>query len=264
LRRTRRAPSETSCRARFHAAYSLPEVDSTNRFAADLAREGEPEGTLVVADYQSAGRGRFDRLWESPEGKNLLFSLILRPDAPARGVLPVTLVFSAAIADTLGALTGRDTGVKWPNDVVVESKKLCGILAEGSAAGGRSLFVIVGVGINVNTRAEDFTRELGERSCSCLTLTGREWDRGEILARVVTALERAYLEFAGEGLEELLGVYKSKLVILGRNVAVERQGSRTIARVVDVALDGGLVVEGPQGQVILYDDEVTMLRDEGG
>lgn len=260
-------PREISRRARTRLlarrVYYLPEVDSTNRLAADLARQGEPEGTLVVADYQTAGRGRFERRWESPPGKDLLFSVILRPAASARVVLPVTLVFSAAVADTLGALTGRDAGVKWPNDVVIENKKICGILAEGSTSGGRTVFVVVGIGINVNMRAEELSRGLWDRSCSCAALTGHAWDRGEVLARVVTALERAYLEFAAEGFEELLGVYKSRLVILNRDVAIEREGSRTIARVVDVAPDGGLVVDTPDGRTTLYDHEVTMLRDQG-
>jgi len=261
-------PREISRRARTRLfarrVYCLAQVDSTNRLAAELAREGEPEGTLVVANHQTAGRGRFDRRWESPPGKDLLFSIVLRPNAPARVVLPVTLVFASAIAGALGALTGKDAGVKWPNDVVVGGRKICGILSEASTSGGRAVFAVVGVGINVNARAGELPVELRDRACSCAMLTGRKWDRVEVLARVVTALERAYLEFAAEGFEELLAVYKSKLVILGRDVAVERSGSRNIVRVVDVGSDGALVVEGAGGRTSLYDDEVAMLRYEDG
>ena len=123
------------------------------------------------------------------------------------------------------------------------------------------MFAVVGIGINVNTREDELPRELRDRSCSCAMLSGREWDRVEVLARVVTALERAYLEFAAEGFEELLTVYKSRLVILGQEVSVERAGLKTIARVIDVGADGALVVEDPNGRMMLYDDEVTMLRD---
>lgn len=258
-------PREIARRARTRAfgrrVYYLPEVDSTNRVAAELAAAGEAEGAIIVADYQTAGRGRWARRWESAAGKNVLFSLILRPEAPAPAVLPVTLAFSASIADTLGSIAGREIGVKWPNDVVVDGRKICGILAEGAISGGRMAFVVVGVGINVNARIEEFPDEFAERSCSVYTLTGREWDRTEVIARVLTALERTYLAFAAEGFSELLGLYRSKLAILGRNVRLSRSGSERVARVVGVAEDGALLVESDGETEALYDDEVTMLTD---
>jgi len=239
--------------------YSLAETDSTNRVAADLARSGEMEGTIVLANYQTSGRGRWERRWESPPGRNVLFSLILRPDAPAVEVLPVTLSFSAAVAEVLGTLTGRDVGVKWPNDVVVGGRKICGILSEGSTLGERTEFVVVGVGINVNMRLEEFSDECRHRSCSCYTLTGREWDRVTVLVRVLAALERAHDAFTSRGFSALVGEYKSRLAVLGCDVGYRSRGRDTVARVVDVAADGGLVVVTPDGVSTLYDDEVTML-----
>ena len=239
--------------------YALLEVDSTNRLAAELARAGETEGALVVADHQTKGRGRWERQWESPAGRNLLFSLILRPGATAGAALPVTLAFSAAIAETLGALTGRDIGVKWPNDVIAGERKVCGILSEGSTFGDRTEYIVVGIGINVNMRIEEFPEECRDRSCSCYTLTGREWDRADVLGRVLTALEGTYDEFSARGFGGLVGRYKSRLAILGRDIGYKRRGRPSTARVVDVGSDGGLVVETSEGLTTLYDDEVTLL-----
>ncbi len=171
----------------------------------------------------------------------------------------MTLAFSAAIAETLGAITGRDVGVKWPNDVVVAERKVCGILSEGSTLGGRWAYVVAGIGINVNMRPEEFPGECRERSCSCYTLTGREWDRVDILVRVLAALERAYDEFTAKGFGGMVGVYKSRLAILGRDIRLQKQGRETVARVIDVSPDGGLVVDTSDGAATLYDDEVTLL-----
>jgi BirA family biotin operon repressor/biotin-[acetyl-CoA-carboxylase] ligase len=256
----RRSPTRVFARR----VYYLAEVDSTNRLAADLAARGEPEGTVVVADHQTAGRGRWERRWESPAGKDLLFSLILRPDASPRTVLPVTLAFSAAVAGTLSDLTGQEIGVKWPNDVYATGKKICGILAEASTSGERAAFVVVGFGINVNASADEFPAEFADRSCSCHTLTGRVWDRCEVLVRVLAALERTYVDFAAGGFGDFQEVYKSKLVILGRDVVVRGSKGEAIARVVDVAPDGGLVVDMPDGTATLYDDEVTLIVGKDG
>jgi BirA family biotin operon repressor/biotin-[acetyl-CoA-carboxylase] ligase len=243
--------------------YYLPEVDSTNRMAVGLARAGEPHGTLVVADYQTKGRGRRNRVWESPAGQNLLFSLILRPKVDMRAALPVTLAFSTALAETLAEVTGRDAGVKWPNDIVVEGKKISGILSESSSRGARAAFVVVGIGINVNMRLDEFPDGFRNRSCSCYSLTGREWDRREVLVRVLASLENAHDEFARDGFENMVARYRSRLAVLGKPVRFEKAGVETAGTVVDVGVDGGLVVDTNVGIITLYEEEVTLLREEG-
>lgn len=243
--------------------YYLREVDSTNRVAADLARSGEPHGTVVVTDFQKGGRGRWDRTWESPAATNVLFSLVLRPDIDASTALPVTLVFSAAIAETLAAITGRNAGVKWPNDVVVEGRKICGILSEGVSRGRVSIFIVVGIGINVNACAEDFPEAIRDRSCSCYSLTGRRWDRGEVLAAVLNALEWAYDEFVSDGFAKIAPRYTSILTVLDKPVRFVRAGAETTGTAVDVGPDGSLIVETASGRVALREQEVTLLRDGG-
>jgi len=250
-------------RALARRIYYLHEVDSTNRIAAELARAGEPHGTLVVTDYQTKGRGRWNRTWESPAGRNLLFSLILRPGVGAHTVLPVTLVFSTALAETLSTIVGRDAGVKWPNDVVVEGRKISGILSEGASRAGVAVFVVVGIGINVNVGSEEFPERIRDRSCSCSSLTGREWKRADLLARVLSSLERVYDEFVQKGFGKMAARYTSRLTILGKPIRFEKAGLETAGTVVDVGADGSLVVETVTGRVALYEQEVSLLRDGG-
>jgi BirA family biotin operon repressor/biotin-[acetyl-CoA-carboxylase] ligase len=243
--------------------YYLRETDSTNRVAADLARAGEAHGALVVTDYQTRGRGRWDRTWESPPGRNVLFSLVLRPDIEASTALPVTLVFSTAIAETLAAITGCRVGVKWPNDVVVEGKKICGILSEGVSRGQLAVFIVVGIGINVNAAPEELPEGVRDVSCSCYSLTGRRWDRGEVLARVLGALEAAYDDFVREGFEKFAPRYTSNLTVLGRPVRFVRAGAEATGTVVGIGPDGSLVVETSGGRTALHEQEVSLLRDGG-
>jgi BirA family biotin operon repressor/biotin-[acetyl-CoA-carboxylase] ligase len=242
--------------------YYLPEVDSTNRLAADLARAGETHGTLVVADHQTRGRGRRERRWESPPGRNLLFSLILRPEGTARDVLPLTLALSLGVSRALSGLLSVRSGVKWPNDVEAGGRKIAGTLAESATRGEKPTQVVVGTGVNVNERAGEFSGEFRDRACSCYTITGREWDRGEVLAAILLDMENAYGEFDRGGFAPIAGRYKASLGILGKRIRFERRGESAAGTAVDVAADGGLVVATAAGRVTLYEEEVERVREE--
>src|SRR5581483_105763 len=155
------------------------EIDSTQRLARDLARAGAEEGTCVVAEAQSAGRGRLGRTWHSPPGTNLYCSVVLRPPlAPA--------AVPAAVAET----TTLSAEIKWPNDVLVGGRKVAGILTELEAELERVRFVIVGIGVNLNTTA--FPAELAERATSLALASGRPVDRAAFTGRLLAALEERY------------------------------------------------------------------------
>ncbi|MEJ2721028.1 MAG: biotin--[acetyl-CoA-carboxylase] ligase [bacterium] len=222
--------------------YYISELDSTNRLAVDMAKSGEPEGTLVIADHQTRGRGRYDRSWVSPARRNLLFSLILRPHVPARKMLAVTLACALSIAETLEPVLGRAVGVKWPNDVLVGDDKICGILSEGSTSGDDVAFVVVGVGINVNMTADEFPAELRRPATSCRVVTGRAHERATLLARVVEGMERTYGDFAGNGFETLVERYDHRLADRGRVLGVSTGGKTSKGYVVGVGDDGGLLI----------------------
>lgn len=170
------------------------ETDSTNAWIKRLAKEGAGHGTLAVAESQTAGRGRFDRKWEAPEGSSVMMTLLLRPEFEPRYASMLTLVMGLAVAQAVEEL-GFQASIKWPNDVVLSQKKICGILTEMGMSGAKIGYVLIGVGINVNT--DVFPRELQEKATS-LSLEGKEgriYDRAQVIALVMKHFERNYEKF---------------------------------------------------------------------
>ena len=241
--------------------YFYPETDSTNDVALALAGAGEPEGTVVVADFQRRGRGRRSHTWSSPAGKDLLFSMILRPEGDARQSLPVTLAVATAISVALSKLLDVDLFVKWPNDVVARNGKVAGILAESASSGGRVAHAVVGVGVNVNSDETEFSPELRGRVASCRTLSGVVWDRAAMLADLLGTIEAYYDRFRRDGFGALASAYEARLWQAGRAVSFERDGGRRSGRVAGVARDGALVVTVDDGRrVELYGEQVEVLE----
>ena len=225
----------------FHAFEFL---DSTNTRLKDLAAQGSPEGVVVLAESQTAGRGRWGRHWESPAGKNLLFSFLLRP---RQGILSqLTPVFGLACLQALkcGAL-------KWPNDLWVSGRKLSGILAEGSHEA-----LIVGVGLNVNQLREEFSPELRESATSLLIESGRELDREALLADLLLAFEEAYARWKRDGFAEFQAAWDKNALFIGENVrAGDIEG-----KVLGLDSDGALKIQGAKGVEKLHTGEVFGLR----
>ena len=244
-----------------HRIYYYPETDSTNRVALALARAGEASGTVVVADHQTRGRGRLDHEWSSRLGEDLLFTVVLRPDSPPPTLLPITLVFSAAVSAVLSATLGVEVSVEWPNDMVTPGGKIGGILAEGSVTTPEGSFAVVGTGLNVNSRPDSFSDELRARVATCRTESGRTWDRAELLAAVLGAMEREYERFLVDGFAGMRSQYENKLVFLGRRVFFSHGGRQVVATVEGVDADGALRVleDGTVERMTLYSEEVRPL-----
>jgi BirA family biotin operon repressor/biotin-[acetyl-CoA-carboxylase] ligase len=245
--------------------YYLPEVDSTNRLAADLARLGEASGTLVISDHQTRGRGRFERSWLSPPRRNLLFSLILRSGGQTAAVLPLSLAFSAAVAEALAGILGTDVGVKWPNDVSVAGGKICGILAESVTRKASLIHVIVGFGINVNAGPEDVPSELRPAVTSCRAVKGEELNRAEVLAGVLSRLENAFDRFLHAGFAPFIDSYQERLTLMGARVSFDTHGVGLSGIVEGVQEDGGLrigLLGG--GRRVIYNETITVDRSPGG
>ncbi|HEX5132022.1 MAG TPA: biotin--[acetyl-CoA-carboxylase] ligase [Candidatus Krumholzibacteria bacterium] len=240
--------------------YFYPAIESTNDAALALARAGEPEGTLVMADHQRRGRGRREHTWTSAPGRDVLCSLILRPPAEPRAVLPVTLAVATAISVALSKLMDADVYVKWPNDIVTANGKLGGILAESATTAGGMDYVVVGIGLNVNSTPEDLPAGVRELAVSCRTLTGSEWDRAFVLADVLGTVEAYYDRFRRDGFGPLVSAYEARLWQRGREVAFERDGVRASGTVLGVAGDGALRVRlaGGAHEVELYHEVVEV------
>jgi len=165
-------------------------VPSTNAQLLALSSQGAPHGAVIVADYQSFGRGRFERTWFSPPGRNLLFSILLRPTAKERGIAGLVLAAGIAVHDVVRRSVERPVRLKWPNDVLVGRKKIAGILCQSFLA--EQPAVVVGVGLNVNVAADEFPAELRDTAASLRQVTGRVFDRGRLLAELLLSLEAQY------------------------------------------------------------------------
>ena len=223
------------------------ETDSTNLWIKRLAKEGASEGTLALAEFQSAGRGRLCRSWEVPEGTSVMMSILLRPKFEPQYAPMLTLVMGMAVAKAVKKLS-FDVSIKWPNDVVVSHKKICGILTEMGVRAGKIDYAVIGVGINVNIR--EFPEEMADKATSLYLESGREFDRSQIPGLVMEAFEEYYEKFAVTcDLSGLKEEYESILANYNQPVRVlAKEPYEGVARGIT---DGGeLLVEKTDGTIV--------------
>ena len=223
------------------------ETDSTNLWIKRLAKEGASEGTLALAEFQSAGRGRLGRSWEVPEGTSVMMSILLRPKFEPQYAPTLTLVMGMAVAKAVKNL-GFDVSIKWPNDVVVSHKKICGILTEMGVRDGKIDYAVIGVGINVNIK--EFPEEMADKATSLYLESGKEFDRSQIPGLVMEAFEKYYDKFAATcDLSGLKEEYESILANYNQPVRVlAKEPYEGVARGIT---DGGeLLVEKTDGTIV--------------
>lgn len=249
--------------------YYYDETDSTNARIGELAGAGAPDGTLAVADKQTAGRGRRGRGWDSPPGMNIYMSLLLRPDMDPSDAPMITILMALAVCESVTEVTGGENAgddtpaarIKWPNDIVIRGRKVCGILTEMNMEAGRISGVIVGVGINVNQGERNlFPEEIRDTATSLKLECGHAIDRSILIAMIMERFEDLYGRFTDSGdLAYLTDRYDELLVSRDREVRVlDPQGEYTgISRGIDDR--GELLVETPDGEVHrVYAGEVSV------
>ena len=226
------------------------ETDSTNNDAAQRAKEGAVSGTLIVADKQTSGRGRHGHVWQTPEEKNIAMSILVRPEFDIGKAPMLTLVMGMAVAKAIEDVTMLKAGIKWPNDVVINNKKLCGILTElHPEPDNKSFCVVIGVGINVNQ--ESFADDIADMAGSLLTETGKKYDRNKVIAKVMEAFEGYYEIFAKTGsLEGLKEAYEERLLNKGECVRVLDPLHEYQGVCLGIALGGELLVQKDNGEVV--------------
>ncbi len=220
-------------------------LGSTNEALKGLAAQGAPEGTLVIADQQTAGKGRLDRKWLAPPGTSLLMSLLFRPDLAPNQAPRLTMICSLAIADAVEGLTDLSVGLKWPNDVFIRGKKAGGILTESAVTGGRLEYVVVGMGLNVNLAVSTLPELRGTA-----TSLSQELDRGvsrlELLWKILEGIETRYKSLRrGESPHE---EWAARLINLGRQVQVTKSDGVLVGWAEGVDADGALILRTPDGQ----------------
>ena len=197
----------------------LLSADSTNLVAKQLAQEGAREGTLVITDYQTQGRGRLERSWWSPPGENLLFSLIFRPPFEVTHTFRLTLISSLAVAEAIRQETGLEALIKWPNDIYLKGKKVSGILSELGVKGEQLQYVVVGIGINVNSDPS-IHPEIREIATSISLELGRNFSRLRLLKVILKLTERYYQVLKKGDFSSLKKTWDALSLIKGKKVKV--------------------------------------------
>ncbi len=222
------------------------ETDSTNNRAKSLAASGAPEGTVVIAEAQTGGRGRKGRTWFSPPGEGVYLSVILRPAISPVEAPKITLIAGIAAAEAvLAEVPGLDVHIKWPNDLLVGRKKAAGILTEISSDMDEVGFAVSGMGLNVNTRS--FPRDVRDIATSLALETGRTLDRASLVRNCLERYEHWYGVFLHDGADLILERWKALSRTLGSRVSVDGAGGRITGIARDIGPDGGLLVEDDQG-----------------
>jgi BirA family biotin operon repressor/biotin-[acetyl-CoA-carboxylase] ligase len=243
----------------FQPLIHFASIASTNDYAKSIALEAE-EGTIVIADEQTKGRGRRGRDWHSPANQNIYLSLILKPDLPIHQVPLFTQMAAAAVWEALSPILPGLT-IKWPNDLLFEGRKICGILTEMSGEMHALHYLVIGIGINVNTTAEDFPEDLQAIASSLRIETGAPLSRQKLAVNVIERLARHYREVIKTGsFETALTVCREQSNLLGEAINIHSRDSIESARAVQIDSDGFLVVETASGIRRLSSGEVSIRK----
>ncbi len=234
---------------------------STSDVAAELARDPANDGAVVLTREQTAGRGQYGRRWECPPGSGVLLSAVVFPPPPLRRPALLTAWAAASVCATVQDLTGMRASIKWPNDVLVEGKKVCGILIEQSlAATGQPHGTVAGIGLNVNQTAETFQAAGLPEAGSLAVIAGRQHDWGEAARRLIAVLDEEYDRLCGGDLATLEACWKGYVGLLGRAVLAECPGGCHRGLLVGMGWDG-LELRGQDGAVRrLVPEVVRQLR----
>jgi len=245
-----------------HPFLVFRELTSTNEIAKELALRGAREGMVVVAETQTEGKGRLKRKWISPVG-GVWFSIILRPRVEPRHASKLTLMASVAVAKTINKLFPLKAEIKWPNDVLIKRKKVCGILTEANTKGETLEFVVIGIGINANFNLDELPLSLRGSSTTLREELKREIDRESLLCALLEETESYYNLFTNAKFDTVLTEWRTLAGFLGSYVEVGSHGEKIRGRAVDIDEDGALMVKLKDRTLRrVASGDVTLLRIE--
>ncbi|WP_246218178.1 biotin--[acetyl-CoA-carboxylase] ligase [Litoribacterium kuwaitense] len=224
--------------------YVYQALPSTQTKLHELAQQGAKEGTAVICDQQTNGRGRLQRSWYGGEGGNIAVSMLLRPNIPLQQATQLTLVMAVACAEAIEEVAGVYCQIKWPNDLLLNGKKLAGILTETVAEPDQVVAAIVGIGINVNQSCKEWPLELSEKATSLFCEEGKRFDRNALLQQLFLEVERLYKLYKKEGFTVIRLLWEARAETIGKYVQLEGlQGYVT-----GLSSDGALVIKDECGQ----------------
>lgn len=223
-------------------------IDSTNDELKRMAADGACEGTVVVSKSQTKGKGRRGRLWQSDEDAGIYMSVLLRPELAPEDVQSITLAASSAVCKALQKYVPNKLGIKWPNDILIDNRKVCGILTEMTAEPDKIQAIILGIGLNVWNKQDQFKGELKETATSLVLNTDKELSRSTLVVEILQELEELYLNFIEKGSNaKFMDIWRSFSTTIGRDIIVFQGDNKWQAKALDVLDDGRLLVETPDG-----------------
>lgn len=219
------------------------ETDSTNSQAVQLAENGEKEGTVVIAEAQSSGRGRQGRTWFSPPGMGIYLSMILRPNIQPRDAFVVILLFTIAAVETIRNETSLDARIKWPNDILIKGKKAGGILIEMRTRKKKIDYLVSGIGINVNTCLSAFPEEVAVKTTSLKEITKKDVDRNRLIRQLLKSFEQEYFQFLEKGKELVIKKWLAHTDMIGKEVTIDMTDRSVEGKVIGIDENGSLLLK---------------------
>lgn len=238
--------------------YFFETLSSTNDKAKELALD-EEEGTVIIAEEQTKGRGRFGRSWFSSKGKDILLSIIVKPNLDPTGMQKIVLIAAAAVNMALKDI-GIDSQIKWPNDIIIDGKKVGGILMEATISGDKVTYGVLGIGINVNQEINDIPNELKNKSTSLRIVTNKKIDREELMEFLLDRFREYYMDYKDRGnIEDVIDICRENSAIIGREVFIIQGNNGTRKGfVIDINMNGELLVDFPQGLEKISSGQVSI------
>jgi len=245
-----------------HRLHYYEDIGSTNDEAFRLGEEGAPEGTVLIAESQSSGKGRMQRVWYSPPGANIYTSMILRPPTGTMQVTQVPIAAGVAATETINEFCSGKASIKWPNDVLIGGKKVCGILAQMKMSGKTVDFIVVGIGINVNLAREQFPHDIQEIATSLAIEAGREISRPDLIIRLYENMAKWYRELTRNGFAGVRERWLNLSEMIGKTVSVMFQNEAVSGKAVGLDEDGSLILLTANNQnMTVSAGDATILKE---
>ncbi len=240
--------------------HSFNTVKSTNEIAQQLAEKGAAEGTIVTAEKQTLGKGRLGRSWHSPEKMGIYVSIILRPKFSPDQSPGLSIMAALAVAEALRDYAAGKIQIKWPNDILINNRKVAGVLTELSAEKNKINYVVVGIGINVKQLESDFPPNIRATAASVKSETGKEISRVELLKQLLVNFEKEYGHYKKYQLGKALSKIRQYSSLLNQEVALQWSGATVSGRAVDIDPSGSLIIESDGNRISVSSGEVTVVK----
>ena len=237
----------------------LPEIDSTNNLVKEYANNNAQEGLVIIAESQTGGRGRMGRFWHSPPETGIYLSILLKPNLNPDHLSFITLLAGVSAISTINEISHQRANLKWPNDILINDKKVCGILCEMTQEQGNSFSVVIGIGININQVPGQFSEDLKKTATSLRIVNGSPINRLTVIRSLLTTLDREYSFFLAEGGHSVIKKWKLNTDLFGKKISVKRGPFIITGTAMDIDKSGRLIFHQDNGHdEIIESGEITL------